>query len=154
MVVCTARAVQCSEPGLCSSCCNELFLYVLCNMINSAGRVRQCLASEIAVAVVFAIAYSRDSRTCFAVLWYRPILQAARQTTAGSIDIREVEIASKESKSRHNSRTKLRMKILYIQKRDNVEFYLCCKFQLSPFSVRRKTDVKNSTTGADASGKY
>ena len=30
MVVCTARAVQCSEPGLCSSCCNELFLYVLC----------------------------------------------------------------------------------------------------------------------------
>ena len=48
------------------------------------------------------------------------------------------------------------MKLLYIQKRDNVEFYLCCKFQLSPFSVRRKTDVKdgNSTTGADASGEY
>ena len=46
------------------------------------------------------------------------------------------------------------MKLLHIQKRDNVEFYLCCKFQLSPFSVRRKTDVKNSTTGADASGKY
>ena len=64
--------------------------------------------------------------------------------------------AIKVSKSRHNSRTKLRMKLLYIQKRDNVEFYLCCKFQLSPFSVRRKTDVKdgNSTTGADASGEY
>ena len=75
--------------------------------------------------------------------------------------------AIKVSKSRHNSRTKLRMKLLYVQKRDNVEFYLCCKFQLSPFSVRRKTDVKdgmtdkqtnkrtkNSTTGADASGKY
>ena len=44
---------------------------------------------------------------------------------------------------RHNSRTKLRMKLLHIQKRDNVEFYLCCKFQLSPFSVRRKTDVKD-----------
>ena len=49
----------------------------------------------------------------------------------------------KVSKSRHNSRTKLRMKLLYVQKRDNVEFYLCCKFQLSPFSVRRKTDVKD-----------
>ena len=62
--------------------------------INSAGRVRQCLASEIAVAVVFAIAYSHDSRTWCAILWYRPILQAARQTTAGSIDFREVQIAS------------------------------------------------------------
>ena len=62
-------------------------------MSGNVSRVR-----ELAVAVVFAIAYSRDSRTCFAVLWYRPILQAARQTTAGSIDIREVQIASKESK--------------------------------------------------------
>ena len=115
-------------------------------MINSAGRVRQC---EIAVAVVFAIAYSRDSQTCFAILWYRPILQAAMQTTAGSIDFREVQIASngsKVSKSRHNSRTKLRMKFLHIQKRDNVEFYLCCKFQLSPFSVRHKNDVKDGLT--------
>ena len=65
--------------------------------------------------------------------------------------------AIKVSKSRHNSRTKLRMKLLHIQKRDNVEFYLCCKFQLSPFSVRRKTDVKDGVTnklgtkGADAS---
>ena len=72
MVVCTARAVQCSELGLCSSCCNELFLYVLCNTMiiisgssmqfNSAGRVRQCLTSEI--AVVFAIAYSRFPLSC------------------------------------------------------------------------------------------
>ena len=38
------------------------------------------------------------------------------------------------------------MKLLYIQKRDNVEFYLCCKFQLSPFSVHRKTDVKDGMT--------
>ena len=35
------------------------------------------------------------------------------------------------------------MKLLYIQKRDNVEFYLCCKFQLSP---SRKTDVKDGTS--------
>ena len=35
------------------------------------------------------------------------------------------------------------MKLLHVKKRDNVEFYLCCKFQLSPFSVRHKTDVKD-----------
>ena len=65
----------------------------------------------------------------------------------GSIVFREVQIASNgnqgKRKSRHNSRTKLRMKLLHIQKRDNVEFYLWCKFQLSPFNVRRKTDVKD-----------
>ena len=46
------------------------------------------------------------------------------------------------------------MKLLHSQKLDNVEFYLCCKFQLSPFSVRRKTDVKDGARhqGADASG--
>ena len=59
---------------------------------------------------------------------------------------RSPAMAIKVSKSRHNSRTKLRMKLLYVQKRDNVEFYLCCKFQLSPFSVRRKTDVKDGMT--------
>ena len=119
-------------------------------MINSAGRVRQCLASEIAVAVVFAIAYSRDSWTCFRrYLVYRPILQAARQTTAGSIDFREVQIASngsKVSKSRHNSRTKLRMELLNVQKRDNTEYYLPYKFQCSPFSVFCKTDITDGMT--------
>ena len=54
--------------------------------------------------------------------------------------------AIKVTKSRHNSRTKLRMKRLHIQKRDNVDFYLCCKFQLSAFSVRRKTDVTDGVT--------
>ena len=38
------------------------------------------------------------------------------------------------------------MKLLHIQKRDNVELYLCCKFQLSPFSVRSKTDVTDGVT--------
>ena len=40
-----------------------------------------------------------------------------------------------------NSRTKLRMKLLNVEKRDNIELYLCCKFQCSPFSVRCKADV-------------
>ena len=59
---------------------------------------------------------------------------------------RQQRRAIKVSKSRHNSRTKLRMKLLHIQKQDNVEFYLCCKFQLSPFNVRRKTDVTDGVT--------
>ena len=128
MVVCTARSIELCSDNQVAQC--SLIIHTdtdcTCNwkprnadhMINSAGHVRQCLASEIAVAVVFAIAYSRDSWICFAILWYRPILQAARQTTAGSIDFREVQIASngsKVSKSRHNSRTKLRMKFLHIQ---------------------------------------
>ena len=45
-----------------------------------------------------------------------------------------------------NSRTKLRMKLLNVEKRDNIEFYLCCKFQCSPFSVRCKTDVTDGMT--------
>ena len=60
------------------------------------------------------------------------------------IDFREVQIASNGNQGKQitpcNSRTKLRMKLLHIQKRDNVEFYLCCKFQLLPFSVLCKTD--------------
>ena len=45
-----------------------------------------------------------------------------------------------------NSRTKLRMKLLNVEKRDNIEFYLCCKFQCSPFSVHCKTDVTDGMT--------
>ena len=41
----------------------------------------------------------------------------------------------------HNSRTKLRMKLLNVEKQDNIEFYLSCKFQPSTFNVRCKTDV-------------
>ena len=54
--------------------------------------------------------------------------------------------AIKVSKSRHNSRTKLRMKLLNVQKRDNIKFYLRCKFQCSQFSVRCKTDITDGVT--------
>ena len=54
--------------------------------------------------------------------------------------------AIKVSKSRHNSRTKLRMKLLNVQKRDNIESYLRCKFQCSQFSVRCKTDITDGVT--------
>ena len=71
----------------------------------------------------------------------------------------EVQIASnckQVRKPRHNSRTKLRIQISHIHKRDNIVFYLHCKFQSSPFSVRRKNSVtdrlKNSTSGCRCLG--
>ena len=51
------------------------------------------------------------------------------------IDFFRVETLIKVSKSCHNLRTKLRIKLLNDQKRDNTESYLRCKFQYSPFSV-------------------
>ena len=66
----------------------------------------------------------------------------------GSIVFREVQITSNGNRGEpcHNSRTKLHMKLLHVQKRDNIEFYLCCKFQRLPFSVRHKTDVTDGVT--------
>ena len=51
------------------------------------------------------------------------------------------------------TRTKLRVKLSHDQNRDNVEFYLHCKFQSLPFCVRRRNGVtdRKSTKGADAS---
>ena len=53
---------------------------------------------------------------------------------------------NKVSKPRHNSRTKLRIQISHVQNRDNVVFYLHCKFQSSPFSVRCKNSVTDRQT--------
>ena len=50
------------------------------------------------------------------------------------------------SKPRHNSRTKLCIELSLIHNRDNVELYLHCKFQSSPFSVRRKNGVTDRLT--------
>ena len=38
------------------------------------------------------------------------------------------------------------MQLLHVQKRDNIEFYLCCMFQRLLFSLRRKTDVTGGVT--------
>ena len=53
---------------------------------------------------------------------------------------------NKLSKPRHNSRTKLCIELSLIHNRDNVELYLHCKFQSSPFSVRRKNGVTDRLT--------
>ena len=67
--------------------------------------------------------------------------------------------AIKVSKSRHNSRTNLRTKVLSMQIRANIDISLYYLFQRLVFSERREmlrqTDgqtIENSTTGADASG--
>ena len=96
--------------------------------------------------IILKIAYSRDSRpaalSCGTDRSYK-LLGRQLQAVLTKENSRSPATAIKVSKSRHNSRTKLRMKLLHIQKRDIVEFYLCCKFQLSPFSVRCETDVKD-----------
>ena len=38
------------------------------------------------------------------------------------------------------------MELLNVQKRDNTEYYLPCKFQCSPFSVFCKTDITDGMT--------
>ena len=43
---------------------------------------------------------------------------------------------NKVGKSRHNSRTKLRIQFSHVQKRDNIMFYLHFQFQSLTFSVR------------------
>ena len=48
---------------------------------------------------------------------------------------------NKVSKPCHNSRTKLCMELSLVHNRDNIEFYLHCKFQSLPFSVRRTNGV-------------
>ena len=45
------------------------------------------------------------------------------------------------SKPRHNSRTKLCIELSLVHNRDNIEFYLYCKFQSLIFSVRRRNRV-------------
>ena len=53
---------------------------------------------------------------------------------------------NKVSNSRHNFGTKLRVKLSHIHNRDNIEFYLYCKFQSLSFSVRRKNGVTDRQT--------
>ena len=64
----------------------------------------------------------------------------------------EVQIANNGKQSKQtapliNSRAKLCMELSLVQNRDNIEFYLHCKFQSLPSSVRRKNGVTDRTTG-------
>ena len=78
---------------------------------------------------------------------YLVIKLASIQSTVDSFAFRSpaTAINHEVSKSRHNSTTKLRIRLSHVQKRDNIMFYLRCKFQSLTFSVRSKTEVTDGT---------
>ena len=119
-------------------------------MTNSAGRVcNQPDAREIAVASLCHSLLARFSRpaaiSCGIDRSYK-LLGRQLWTVLTLEKSGSPATAIKVRKSRHNSRTKLRMKLLNVQKRDNIESYLRCKFQCSQLSVRCKTDIANGVT--------
>ena len=83
--------------------------------------------------------------SCSKILTYQ-VLGSQLWTFLPSEKSRSPATANKVSKSRHNSRTKLCIEISLVHIRDNIDFYLHCKFQSLPFSVRRKHDVTDRQT--------
>ena len=77
--------------------------------------------------------------SCSKILTYQ-VLGSQLWTALPSEKSRSPATANKVSKSRHNSRTKLCIEISLVHIRDNIDFYLHCKLQSLPFSVRRKND--------------
>ena len=83
--------------------------------------------------------------SCSKILTYQ-VLGSQLWTALPSEKSRSPATANTVSKSRHNSRTKLCIEISLVHIRDNIDFYLHCKFQSLPFSVRRKNDVTDRQT--------
>ena len=98
-------------------------------------------ASERAVASFANHAHTILRRLSFSTDRSYKLLGRQLWAVLSSEKSRSPTKAIKVSKSRHNSRIKLRMELSNDQKRDNTESYLRCKFQCSPFSVRCKTDI-------------
>ena len=117
-------------------------------MINrrvcKAARVH---ASERAVArLVFPILltqFSGPAALSFSTDISYKLLGRQLWAVLSSEKSRSPATAIKVGKSRHNSRTTLRIKLLHVPDRDNIELYVLCKFQCSPCSVCCKTDVKD-----------
>ena len=111
----------------------------------------QCLAQHMhTTSEIASIACLHDFPgpallSCSKILTYQ-LLGSQLWTALPLEKSRSPATANKVSKSRHNSRTKLRTQFSHVQKRDNVEFYLHCKFQSSPFSVRCKNGVTDRQT--------
>ena len=95
-------------------------------------------ASERAVASFANLAHKILRRLSFSTDRSYKLLGRQLWAVLSSEKSRSPTKAIKVSKSRHNSRIKLRMELSNDQKRDNTESYLRCKFQCSPFSVRCK----------------
>ena len=84
--------------------------------------------------------------SCSKILTYLQVLGSQLWTALPSEKSRSPATANKVSKSRHNSRMKLCIEISLVHIRDNIDFYLHCKFQSLPLSVRRKIDVTDRLT--------
>ena len=83
--------------------------------------------------------------SCSKILTYQ-LLGSQLWTALPLEKSRSPATANKVSKSRHNSRTKLRVKLSHDQNRDNIEFYRHCKFQSLPFCVRRRNGATDRMT--------
>ena len=111
---------------------------------NSTGRVYNVHAEHASIACLHNFS-GPALLSCSKILTYQ--LLGSQLWTALPLDkSRSPATVNKVSKSRHNSRTKLRIQVSHVQKRDNIEFYLHCKFQSLPFSVRRKNGVTDRLT--------
>ena len=83
--------------------------------------------------------------SCCKILTYQ-VLGSQLWPALPSEKSRSPATANKVNQSRHNSRTKLFIEISLVHIRDNIDFYLHCKFQSLHFSVRRKNDVTDRLT--------
>ena len=83
--------------------------------------------------------------SCSKILTYQ-LLGSQLWTALPLEKSRSPATVNKVSKPRHNSRTKLCMELSLVHNRDNIDFYLYCKFQSLPFSVRRENGVTDRTT--------
>ena len=108
----------------------------------------QCLAqntSEIASIACLHDFSGPALLSCSNILTYQ--LPGSQLWTASPLEkSRLPATVNKVSKPRHNSRTKLCIELSLVHIRDNIKFYLHCKFQTLPFSVRRKNGVTDRQT--------
>ena len=135
--------------------CTAIAMQCYCNTDRSQSMLT---TMQLGVSTVFSTAHERDSfhslltrflwtcaAICSKILTYQ-LLGSQLWTTLPLEKSRSPATVNKVSKPRHNSRTKLCMELSLVHNRDNIEFYLHCKFQSLPSSVRRKNGVTDRTT--------
>ena len=128
---CSALVMQ-SEANQCSPQLNWACLQCLAQHTHTTSEIASiaCLHDFSGPALL----------SCSKFLTYQ-LLGSQLWTVLPLEKSRSPATVNKVGKSRHNSRTKLCIKLSLVHIRDNTEFYLHCKFQTLPFSVRRKNGV-------------
>ena len=121
----------------------QCFIYAIRSQSQINWACLQCLAqhtSEIASIACLHDFSGPALLSCSKILTYQ-LLGSQRWTAWPLEKSRSPATVNKVSKPRHNSRTKLCIELWLVHNRDNIDFYLHCKFQSLPFSVRRKNCV-------------